>query len=332
LDDGMKITKIVGAALLVSALCAPVAQARTAPRVTVMTRNLYLGADLLPAAAATTPAQLQAAAGAIVRHVQATDFPARAKLLAAEIARAKPDLVGLQEVATWRRPKVVMYDWLKSLQRELRKRHARYRVVASEHEFQFQLPTDLGFEARLDLHDVVLARRTVKVRRSHSASFKHILTIPTQAGPAAIHRGYNRVDASVRGVRFRFVNTHLEAYSTSVREAQAKELVAGPLKSRGPVILAGDLNSDKVPAKPGDTLAYEVIAHAGFKDRASRKPSCCHEDPDLKGAPGFDHIVDHVMTKPSLRASHRRITGNGPRTPSGLWPSDHGGLLVTLRL
>jgi hypothetical protein len=38
------------------------------------------------------------------------------------------------------------------------------------------------------------------------------------------------------------------------------------------------------------------------------------------------------MTKPSLHATRRRITGNGPRTPTGLWPSDHGGLLVTLRL
>jgi endonuclease/exonuclease/phosphatase family metal-dependent hydrolase len=334
------IGALIAVAACAAVFAAPSADARPGPRVTVMTRNLYLGADLIPAASAPDQARLRAAATAIVQHVQATDFPARAKLLAAEIASAHPDLVALQEVATWRRTPagaasgspatVTMYDWLRSLQSELRARHARYRAVAVEHEFDFQLPTDLGYDARLTLRDVVLARRSVKVRAARSAAFRHILNIPTQAGPAAIHRGYNRLDASVRGVRFRFVNTHLEAYSATIRAQQAKELVAGPLKSRRPVILAGDLNSDRVPAQPGDTAAYRVIAHAGFKDRASRRPSCCHED-DLKSG-GFDHIVDHIMSKPSLPATRRRVTGNGPRTPAGLFPSDHGGLVVTLRL
>jgi endonuclease/exonuclease/phosphatase family metal-dependent hydrolase len=321
---------VVAAAASAVGLAAPAAEAQPGPRVTVMTRNLYLGADLIPAASAQDPVQLRAAATAIVQHVQATDFPARAKLLAAEIATAHPDLLALQEVATWRRGTAPMYDWLASLRSELRARHARYRVVAVEHEFEFHVPTDLGFEGRLTLRDVVLARRSVKVRSSRSASFRHVLTIPTQAGPAVIHRGYNRIDAAVGGARFRLVNTHLEAYSAPIRAQQANELVAGPLKSRRPVILAGDLNSDRVPAQPGDTLAYEAIAHAGFKDRASRAPSCCHDD-DLRSG-GFDHIVDHIMSKPSLPASRRRVTGDGPRTPAGLWPSDHGGLVVTLRL
>jgi endonuclease/exonuclease/phosphatase family metal-dependent hydrolase len=328
----MRATGILTVAACAALLAAPAAEARPASSVTVMTRNLFLGADLIPAAAAPDQTQLRAAATAIVRHVQATDFPARAKLLAAEIKSGRPDLVALQEVATWHRDTQTMYDWLASLRKELRARHARYRVVAVEHEFRFQVPTDLGFVARLDLRDVVLARRGMKVRKSRSASFRHILTIPTQAGPAVIHRGYDVVEAVAGGVRFRFVNTHLEAYSPQVRAQQAAELVAGPLKAREPVILAGDLNSDRVPAQPGDTLAYQAIARAGFKDRASRRPSCCHEDANLKGAPGFDHIVDHVMTKPGLPASRRRVTGDGPRTATGLWPSDHGGLLVTLRL
>jgi hypothetical protein len=38
------------------------------------------------------------------------------------------------------------------------------------------------------------------------------------------------------------------------------------------------------------------------------------------------------MSRPRLRVVRTSVTGDGPRTPQGLWPSDHGGLVVTLRL
>ncbi|HZB66629.1 MAG TPA: hypothetical protein VE503_04340, partial [Ornithinibacter sp.] len=82
--------------------------------VTVMPRNLYLGADinrpveaaLKAQAAGATPQQVVAAL-AVATHVSRTivdqtGFPTRSRLLAAEIARTEPDLVGLQEVALWR--------------------------------------------------------------------------------------------------------------------------------------------------------------------------------------------------------------------------------------
>ena len=71
--------------------------------VNVMTRNLYLGADLDAAdrakSARTNSPQPN---GQVLREVTANDFPARAKGLAQEILKKKPDLVGLQEVALWR--------------------------------------------------------------------------------------------------------------------------------------------------------------------------------------------------------------------------------------
>jgi len=70
--------------------------------VTVMTLNMYFGADLTPAIQATTVPQLIGAVTHIFGVVNASDIPHRVDRIAAEIAGAKPDLVGLQEVAIWR--------------------------------------------------------------------------------------------------------------------------------------------------------------------------------------------------------------------------------------
>ena len=109
----------------------------------VMTRNLYLGADLAPAIGAPSLEAFVAANGRILREVTANDFPTRAKGLVQEILAQKPDLVGLQEVALWRtgppdltpvltgKPTeaTVRYDYLQSLLEELNKGEKRYEVV-----------------------------------------------------------------------------------------------------------------------------------------------------------------------------------------------------------
>src|SRR5215218_2459193 len=68
----------------------------------VMTRNLYVGADLGPVSAAAAtgdgPAIVQATTNAW-QGVKATNFPERAGALASEIENAEPLLVGLQEVS-----------------------------------------------------------------------------------------------------------------------------------------------------------------------------------------------------------------------------------------
>src|SRR5687767_13588572 len=101
--------------------------------VKVMTRNLFLGADLSPAINADGIGEFLEANGGILREVDLTDFPRRSRLLADEIKTKKPDLVGLQEVALWRsaEPCVtpaltgaptateVEYDWLDLLMDKL---------------------------------------------------------------------------------------------------------------------------------------------------------------------------------------------------------------------
>src|SRR5215467_10818155 len=87
-------------ALAALAVLAVSAQAKPKPakpkgnEVTVMTRNLYLGADLTPAIASTSLESFFEATGGILRTVDASNFPVRAKGLAGEILEQEPDLVG----------------------------------------------------------------------------------------------------------------------------------------------------------------------------------------------------------------------------------------------
>ncbi len=136
--------------------------------VSVMTRNVYLGADLAPAINATSTNGFIDANGKIVRDVITNNFNVRAKGLASEILSKSPDLVGLQEVAEWRHgplndaapftctgteddtppfgckftASTVRYDYLKQLMAQLNKGKQRYRIVQSNQEFDFEAPAD----------------------------------------------------------------------------------------------------------------------------------------------------------------------------------------------
>src|SRR4051794_13810906 len=102
--------------------------AKAPPKVTVMSRNLFLGANLLPLATSRPGDEFEHAAGKVYAQVQATEAGERMKLVAEEIASAKPDLVGLQEVTLWRTgPKGdpapatdVQIDYLASLRKALK--------------------------------------------------------------------------------------------------------------------------------------------------------------------------------------------------------------------
>src|SRR4029077_2013582 len=95
----------VAAALLLAMAAVPAASATTkkppskTTHITVMTRNVFLGTDLIPLA--TTPAgpQFEAAASKLLDEVRSGDPAGRMKAIADEIATAKPDVVGLQEVS-----------------------------------------------------------------------------------------------------------------------------------------------------------------------------------------------------------------------------------------
>jgi hypothetical protein len=89
------------AALAVAAPSAQAAKKKKGPTITVMTRNLFLGADLIPLATTDPGAQFEQTATNMFNGVKAEDPNGRMKLVAGEIAKAKPDLVGPQEPSLW---------------------------------------------------------------------------------------------------------------------------------------------------------------------------------------------------------------------------------------
>ncbi|MGE5409290.1 MAG: endonuclease/exonuclease/phosphatase family protein [Syntrophothermus sp.] len=347
--------------------------------VRVMTRNLYLGADLSPAINSTSTSAFIEANGGIVRAVEATNFPVRAKGLAKEILEEEPDLVGLQEAALWReappslgpvlskKPEAtkVKYDFLGLLLAQLNKGKKRYQVAAVQNEFDFEAPADANgipgdgpggagllanaeVNGRLTMRDAILVRvgAGVTVSNPRMGHFNHLL-VEKVAGSTevVVTRGWVSVDAKVRGSRkFRFVDTHLEAFDNeaeypSIRAQQASELVApgGPATGKLPVILVGDLNSDiKTEVKPGDGQAYRVLKQAGLRERSTSKPlGCCIESSeDLRGgnASEFDHQVDHIMTNDPRQVKLLRSAVTGRKRQNGYWDSDHAGLFSELKL
>jgi hypothetical protein len=377
------IALVGGIAAAVLALPAG-AQAANDVNVRIMTRNLYLGADLSPAINAASTNDFVDANGQIVRDVDTNNFPTRAKGLAQEILNKNPDLVGLQEVALWRygplndaapftcngvpdedspfgcdfTASTVRYNYLNELLKQLNKDGPRYRVVISQREFDFEAPTDYngvpgdgdacpaqcdGEENdRLTMRDVILARTenvtTTNVKAGH---YKHLYE-PTVAGTLVVHvlRGWTQADVTVRGShRFRFVNTHLEAFGDpTIRRDQARELVqpGGAATGQLPVILIGDLNSDDNTVEGADRLAYYVLLNHGFRTRSTENPLSCCLNADIITVDGggsisdFDHHVDHILTNAPQAVSLVASSVTGRQPVNGFWDSDHAGVFSNL--
>jgi len=211
-------------------------------------------------------------------------------------------------------------------------------------EADIEAPTSLGYDVRVTMRDAVLVRRRkgLRIRRRLGANYAASFDVQTQIGTLRSRRGWTAIDGSLRGRRFRFVNTHLEAFSDPVRLAQARALAAGPVRKRGTVVVVGDLNSDPTGATGANPDAYNVFRSAGLRDTwLLRNPkgsgnNCCLKQETLTDPPPgpFDHRVDHILAKGRFKVLKTRIVGTDPanRTAAGLWPSDHGGGATTLRL
>src|SRR5437867_3158955 len=327
----------------------------------VMTRNLDTGTDFGPIFSATTPFQLLTAVGTSYAEVQASNIPERAAGVAKEIEANQPDLVALQEVTTvhigpYGGPATTLVaDQLQSLLDALASRGLHYAPIAVLTNLDAEAPAfDSSFnvfDVRTTDHDVILARTDLQTSefKLEKIQFQHFTTNLTFSSPTlgllTIPHGWISVDAKLRGKQYRFVTTHLESLSPAIQAAQAAELVNGPGNTDVPVIFAGDFNSDAESSNAAANPAYPILLSAGFVDTWKQLHP---NDPvftwPLHGEDPFTSFstpnqrIDLVFSRngwKGLLPFNVDLIGNNQSTdltPSGLWPSDHAGLVGSFML
>jgi len=327
---------------------------------TVMGWNLYVGADVEAVLGAPSPAAIPALAAQAWATVQQTNFAERAAAIAEQIAAAQPVVVGLQEAALWRTESPadaylgtppdaedVAYDFLAILLAALADRGLQYDVASVVENVDLELSVPVSLEP-LELLDVritdrgaVLVRRDVQWTNPQAENFADALpiVIGDPAAPVLVFdylRGWTGVDVKYRGEWFRFLNTQLEAFAEPFRAMQAEDVVELVEESPIPVVAVGDFN-----ALPGVSPTYALLTAALTDawteiDADVAGYTCCSNDPllrDTQPPPPFDERIDLVLYAGPFVPIEASVVGEeqADLTATGMWPSDHAGVVATLR-
>lgn len=341
-------------------------------RIKVMTRNMYIGADISPITEATQE-EIPFVAAALYAKVQASNPAERVDAMAAEIARTRPDLVALQEAMLIRvqdpsdivlggnePADTVAYDFLALLEEGLARRGLDYEVAAVLENVDVELPAYAPGDGRLvPFIDVrvtdriaVLARKNVTTSNVFEKHYDTLLTLPIPGQPVEYLRGFIALQASVRGHEYTLVNTHLEldlpGLGRYYQSAQAYELLLFASTLQTPFVIAADMNSG--PQHPlvveGIPSPYAQFLQAGLVDawtaqwlprrRESPGYTCC-QDELLRNLPSsLDRRIDFVWLSNGggrVATLAWRVGAFAiERTSSGLWPSDHAGVVARMYL
>jgi len=332
----------------------------------VMTRNVYVGADVDKIMMAEDPNQIPLLVTEVFQSVLATNFPERAEALAKEILIKQPHLIGLQEVSLFRLQSPgdavvggtmpaedVVMDYLDILLQTMGAMGLEYEVVAKVENVDVEMPMVVSpvpefDDIRLTDYDVILAKKGIKISNVVERNYKAKVTIPGLG--LEIPRGYTAVTVKINGNKYRFVNTHLEDADQGgpllqIQLAQAAELLQRLENIKFPTILVGDFNS-AAPSEP----TYNLIMQTNRYKDAWLENSLLDNlegltyghDLDLQNSyQNFWKRIDYVFVRDGrFRGMNLKLSNvsaevlgdeiSDKTTPSGLWPSDHGGVAAEL--
>jgi endonuclease/exonuclease/phosphatase family metal-dependent hydrolase len=344
------------------------AQPQQGRSVRIMTQNMNIGN--LGTITRATPDRLPAAFAQFYTETVATKPKERAASIAKEIKNAAPDLVALQEVGILRKgsgatpndPKIpateVAHDQLQLLRAALSDAGEHYDTVAIVPNTDVQFSSTLDFVVRITDRTVILARASSNRLKLSNVQVEQFLRQPIVSSQLTGRFGWGSVDVEVGDRRFRFASTHLTPVELSqpeliaIQKAQASELIqsAGkpdlPGGSVLPVVYAGDFNtvagldtykilvdnSSRIDAwlKKNPMASCPEPRPAGDHDRSGC--TCC-QDPHLNNPMSqLDHRVDLVIVPRDTEIVEAELVGaDQPDQTSGLWPSDHAGLVATFK-
>jgi endonuclease/exonuclease/phosphatase family metal-dependent hydrolase len=282
----------------------------------------------------------------------ATNPEQRADAIAQKIHDEGPDLVALQEVSILRKgsgldpnnPDIpatdVKHDQLQLLREKLNGHGAHYDTVAVIPNTDVQFPSALGFVVRLTDRTAILARTSPNDLKLSNVQVEEYSAQPVVGALF----GWGSVDVEVHDLKFRFVTTHLTPVTPAlidIQKAQAFELIQSTGKTALPVVYAGDFNT--VAGSP----TYQILVDSGRGDAwlqkhpqapcspelLDRSGCTCCQDPDLRNDTSKLSLrIDFVIVPPNTQIEEVKLVGAVPadKTTSGLWPSDHAGLVATL--
>lgn len=276
--------------------------------ITVISRNLYLGADV--GVAMELIPDFSAAAQFMWDQVKATNFKERAPKLAQEVISHNADVVGLQEATFWYCKKsifskrVVVYDFTEEFLKATKALGTEYvlaekdgvkalnigysipaipllTMVNDPETFQPIFGSDkaaCGFE----IGDALAVKRELAGsiltvgNTEYEASYSIIPKVMT------IYRGYTWADIDYKGSRLRVVTTHLESLWDKGKipnaAIQAKQLIGDLSKTSMPLIVMGDFNSDPRDPRP------DAVSNPGGQPEASGECLAQVDNPTIESA------------------------------------------------
>ncbi len=327
--------------------------------VKVMSRNVYIGTDVDLVLEAEDLEDVPLLVQIAYQLLQSTDFSSRAVALAEEISKTRPHLIGLQEMSKFyiqspgdmadggMTPATDLFlDFFEILMEAIEAKGLDYEMAAMVKNANVELPMitgvdDLGNytfdDIRIEDHDVILVRSDVNYSNPVAVNYDSMLVVEPSIG-LVIPRGYVKVNAQVGEISLVFANTHIEAAPlVNLRLAQTTQLLDAVKDETLPVIVVGDFNSQ---ATSGET--YQFVISEGYNDvwidntltYNANGYTFGHSSNLTNSEPLLFERIDFIFTGPQGNpvVGEGFVLGDEKRdmTTSGLWPSDHAGVVTKL--
>lgn len=326
---------------------------------TVMTRNLYVGADVTSLSSTLNDfSKLIAQVNRIISSVVASHFEYRVDAIVRDISEFEPEVVNLQEVALIKsgvsdfltnpapNATCVEVDFLEIITTKLKEKGLDYQVASTSYNVDVEVPIDT-LDVRLTDRDVILVRSDISYSDPKSVPFTSLYKIPINnilpgAEDISVTRSYSSIMLNFAGKSIEVINTHLEAVSQEIRALQADELISylDSTKSKDiPTLVVGDLN---VFSHAEDSIYKKLVNNANLLDSWQASSSedlgetCCYSGDLTSGSLGtrVDLVLYRQASKDELTVSQQLLLGNRDAEKltlsngKRLWPSDHAGYIT----